>query len=203
MREALASAYPGTPDLVDAIVSDSKGLPMWRPVRAATIRAVAQVDAASDMVWMFQEEFVDWMESMRVQARRAAGEAVGIPRGRRRGIIERGERITPPEALAIAHYRAGLKLPAGLEALDPDAFEAWFTPRFGSVMHIHKAISMSRNRLTDAMRGYTIEKGHRIPRTPNVQAIRALDWVWRIGPYSPYGERPHVPLFPGQEDKLP
>lgn len=203
MGDALArvslTTYPGTHDLAESLVNDSMREQAWRPVRAMAIRARETRAANSGLTWMTTEEFNAWMDTFTRYRRQGACTNVGITAGRRRAIMG-GEKITPAEALAVAHFRAGLPLPCDLEAAD---FKAWFMPRFAGLTAICETLAIKPKTLASYLHGYSIDHGQRIARKPARAVVRALDWVWKVGPFSPYGERPGAPLFPSQPGGLP
>lgn len=197
IEKVCADTYEGTREIVLALVKESTNVPAWRPVRAAALMALG---IGENSVWMTTEEFAAWIEkNFPMRQRGATGrmmDAVGFGKARRASLLA-GERVRKVEALAMAHYGAGLPLPCPVG--DVDAFSTWATEKFGAVRVVNAALELSESYVTDRMRGYDINGG-RVPREPDALLIRALDWVWRMGAFSPYGQRPGAHPFPQQTE---
>lgn len=193
-----AETYEGTREIVDAVVKESMHIPSWRPVRAAALMALGMGEV---QVWMTTEEFTTWLERNFPLRKRSAtiglAEAIGIG-VRRRATLLAGGAVWKIEALAMAHYAAGLPLPVPVG--DVDAFSTWVMQKFGAVRAVTAALDLGPTYVSDRMRGYDINNGGRLVREPEVDIIRALDWVWRMGAFSPYGQRAGAHPFPQQED---
>lgn len=183
--------YVGSKEVIEEIVTESAHVPAWRPVRAAAVRALAVKESVQP--WMWPAEFWHWAGGLRRGERGVFQSETGIAPARRKAIMH-GAPISPSEALAIAHYRAGLPVPIELESA---AFETWFMPRFGAARPVARVLCVNPETLTDQMRGYALTSGGRALRKPDITLVRALDWVWRVGPFSPYGDRLGE-AFPGQ-----
>lgn len=195
IRTVVAGAFEGTQEIVEAVVKESTHLPAWRPVRAAAALALAGEQHRAVNPWMTTAEFADWVAGFRKNDRGLIQTAVGIAPSRRKSILD-GAPISRTEALAIAHYRAGLPLP--LPVGDVAAFGAWVVPRFGPVRALSRTLGLSEDYINDRLNGFDITHSARVIRTPEVSLIRAMDWVWRVGPISPYGRRLPGAAFPGQ-----
>lgn len=202
INRIVAGTFEGTDALVARVVKDSAAnMPSWRAARAGVAMAIA--DAASkDHVWMTTAEFAAWFSRFVAPPRPGARlrvsmeEVVGIATHRRRAIMD-GARIRKWEALAMAHYAIhGDVLP--IAPGDPAAFNAWVTGNFGFVEAIARAVEVEARYISSRMAGYRMVDGQRFARTPEQPIIRALDWVLRVGPYSPYGHRLPAQAFPGQ-----
>lgn len=195
MDRLTANTYVGTREVVDALIKDSSWHPpAWRPVRAAAARALGLREAEGH-IWMTAEEFGRWLETYTPGKRGEPLRQVGIARSRRAAILDERMPIKAIEALAIAHYRAGLPVPCELA---PEAFEAWFTPRFGYAAAVANVLGVNGRLITEQMRGFAVTSAGRAQRLPDITLVRALDWVWRVGPISPYGATPPGAAYPGQ-----
>ena len=84
-------------------------------------------------------------------------------------------------ALAAAHY--ALQLPAPAVDSSHVAFAAWFFDRFPSdrIAQLAEHLDCTEETIRKALRGYTLVKGERAPRSPTPQLLRALDWIYRLG----------------------
>lgn len=189
IKEATAGTAEGTSDIVAAVIKESTGVPAWRPVRESALMAMAAVDPPKDQVWMTTNEFEYFLgEHFQPNTKRAANLAsfLGIGK-RRRAAMLAGARITKVEAMACAHYATGQLVPlmVGSVAL----FEAWITKSFGAAKPLADALGVADSYILDRMKGYAFTRGQRVERVPDVTIIRAIDWVWRVGPFSPYGHR--------------
>lgn len=191
--------YPGTDELVERLVAESKNHPAWRAVRAAAVRALH--DTQQPRVWMTKAEFADWITVQNIVVRRRKEplkplEAVSIASSRK-GKILRGEAaVSKVEALACAHF--ALRLPMPVAPGDVAGFNDWTDATFGAVAHIETWLELNRAHIGDRMRGYDIVKGEQRPRAPDAGLIRAMDWTARMGTACPYGVQPKVAVFPGQ-----
>lgn len=176
---------------------NSTAWPGWRRVSAAALLALAD---DGDRVWMTTEEFVAWRAFMGISGARhtriRVREMIGMAHTRLKTVMD-GGRINRVESLACAHSLFGLTLP--IEEGDSEAFAGWFPARFGAQTPIARYLRFPNNHIGDRIRGYVVKDGKRIPRAPEVDLIRALDWVDVMGPWSPYGEKPVVKAWPGQE----
>lgn len=196
-KALVAGTYEGTQEVVEAVVAASNRTPAWRAVRAAAVMALAVENTpAAQHEHMRTDEFRTWVEAFTAQGGRMSDIAaeIGMAATRRLSILG-GARIEKSEALACAHWAAGLPLPIDLK---PEAFAEWFMPRFGGARAVARALGVRETTISDQMRGYEVTSAGRAERLPNVRVVRALDWCWRVGPFSPYGARLPAPAFPGQ-----
>lgn len=191
-------AHPGTAELIEALVRESIYGPHWRPIRSAAVMAMA-VSAAGDHVWMTTAEFDAW-KAMHFPDRRR-GATSGLMRvldmGKGRlASIRAGSPVKKWEALACAHYALGLPLP--IESGNPEVFARWIVETFGATVSIAGAAGLAKDRIADRMSGRELCRGVSVKREPEEAMIRALDWIRRVGPFSPYGQRAQAEAFPGQ-----
>lgn len=196
-----ANTWEGTQPIVEKLVLESTYRPAWRPVRAlATMAMAAQTVDHRTHVWMSTAEFQHWHATHFEWRRRGPKlkDELGIAKTRRLALRD-GAAVTKIEALAFAHYAAGLPLPC---ELTPDDLADWFAPRFSASEGVAAVLHMKADTLLAKMRGYAMKAGVRVAREPDVTLLRALDWVWRVGPFSPYGARIPAPVFPGQPEDL-
>jgi hypothetical protein len=192
----------GTREIVEAIVKESGAIPAWRPVRASAVLAMAAAAAPKDHVWMTCEEFAAFADRFFPLQKAGGGvkplaKHIGVAMKRRRAIIA-GEPVRKIEALACAHYAAGLPLP--IAPGDVRAFHEWFHGVFGAARAVGIALGISHGYIPERLAGYELAGGARRARSPDEQLIRALDWMRRMGAVSPYGDRLGVPAWPGQAE---
>lgn len=204
LEQLTRGRYADAPALVQATLDESKGVFAWRPVRAAALVALAEIEA-EDRVWMTLEEFAAWRATHRIDDMRfgyiRTREAIGMASSRIKALVAglKGEPVTPIsviEALACAHFSMGLKPP--VPAGDVEAFSEWFGPRFGAVEPLARWLKVRGETITDRLRGYDMRDGRRRDRLPEIDMIRAMDWIWRVGPVCPFGIRQPVEIWPGQ-----
>ncbi len=193
-----AESYPGAQDLVMQIVDESKQLRSWRPLRAAA----AALEPREDPIWMTADQFSRWHIGEMAIRRKLANEIrpaadLGISATVRAGYLNGSQTIPKIIALACAHISAGHALPVPAE--DHELFAHWFHPRFGAVESITDFLDMGKSQIADRLKGYQMVEGVRRVRQPGPALIRALDWVYRVGPFCPYGDGMAAPVFPGQE----
>lgn len=195
-RLALGS-IPGTESLLLAVRRQSAGVDSWRPLRSALQHATAD---SSPRVWMTTDEFNRWFKEQAVLhiKRKREGpnptEALNMNPRRKRQLIHGEDTPSKIEALACAHYAMRFDLPA--EAQDDRAFDAWCVEHFGGPNYFLAAwLGITSSALAAAMLGYRMQAGQRVASKPRVALIRALDWVRRMGPVCPYGERPVAATF--------
>ena len=124
-------------------------------------------------------------------------EAIGLSGTQFRRRLKGAKRITKSEALACSHYLLGWATP--VPAGDSAAFADWFYPRFGGTECIGEWLEVRPRALCDRLRGFEVRDGQRIKRGPETSLVRALDWVWRIGPACPYGAVKRAPAWPDQK----
>jgi hypothetical protein len=172
----LGRTYPGTPELVATIISESKNHPAWRPARAGALMALAE---EQPRIWMTQQQFIDWLDVNSWVSRR------------------RKEGVSKVEALACAHYHARFDVPT--PPGDVNAFAIWVNDTFGAARRIGEWLDLTNTIITDRMRGFDIDLGRRRVRAPEIDLIRAMDFVARCGPFVPYGIREPVEYFPKAE----
>lgn len=197
---ACKGAWEGTRDIVEVIVNESRQLHAWRPVRAAALMAIRDIEAAGeDRIVMSAEEFKAWRKTALAVAReRGEGnylERVGLSGFQARGYSEKG--ATKMVGLACAHFLMGLPMP--IEPGDARAFDGWYTPRFGAVDRVATWLGVSTPYLTARLKGFEVLKGVRYAREPEIYLIRALDWLWSVGPVCPYGRKADLQIWPGQD----
>lgn len=192
LEKLAENKWPDTSDLVDSIFEESTRGYAWRPKRAA----IAHAEAFS-VCWMKPEEFTHWLIAGRASARKLRVPLPHVALSLNRdavGDYQAGRRSVPKiTALACAHWAFNLTPPT----FEDESFDQWFAVRFGEATKIEEWLNMARGLLPDYLRGFEIRSGSRVDKIPHPTLIRALDWVWRKGPFVPYGERaPEV--FPGQ-----
>lgn len=197
-----SNTYLGTNELVEALVAEStNSMKAWRPVRAATVAALSVERSRGTRTWMTQAEFGAWAQQHFPTGRKTAGltmeVAVGITKKRRKSILE-GSEVTPTEALAMAHFST-LGWARPIMPGNAEVFSAWYTPKFGAALPAAMVLEIKDATISDRLRGYALKRGARHERLPEIGLIRALDWLYRVGPFCPYGERPPGAAFPGQE----
>lgn len=195
-----AGLYAEVDGLFLAVVDESSGPYAWRPVRAAALRAIG--DQNGGRTWMTVDEFRRWVDQQTLLAKKAKTgvkpmEAVGLSDYLKLKIFKQERQVSKVEALAMAHYAHGRPVP--VEPGNAAAFDAWFTPRFGAYSAAAAFLEMRADTLGDRIRGYEIALGQRIPRAPDITLIRALEWIWSVGPFCPYGEQRPPAVWPGQE----
>ena len=125
-------------------------------------------------------------------------EALGMSTNRARGILRGETPITKTIALACAHVDIGRAVPIPMET---EAFQAWFSERFVSPHAISKWMEVNYEWLCNMLRGFRMAEGVRVPIKPTMVVVRALDWIWSIGPVVPYGERAPIAVAPGTEPR--
>lgn len=187
--------WPGTEDLTGILLQDSVGRQVWRASRAAIIHGCVR------RPWMTPAEFDRWIVDQnavrRARIRRTKAtdeptifEAIGMNssggRSRKSTLLRGVQPFTLVEALACAHYAQGLPLP--VQPGDVGGFAAWFEERFHGGAGITDWLGVNHNHVSDRCRGFSLRDGRRVDRAPEIDIIRALDWVWRFGPFCPYGE---------------
>jgi hypothetical protein len=184
--------------LIGAAIAQSMNPPCWRPVRAALV--LAATEPAKGHRWMTPAEAEAWILRHFPPNRQVRGygidAAVGISKNRRRSILD-GALVHKAEAMAMAHYGVFGRDRPLLEDSSPAAFSEWFTANFANARAVGAAIDRTSHFLTERMVGFSIERGVRVPRLADAGTIRALDWLLRVGPHVPYGDRLGV-AFPGQ-----
>lgn len=199
IKNVVAGSYAGTQEIVERVVKESVGPVSWRPVRAAAAMALALEGAGAHHCWMTQAEFEAWYLRFASGKRAHVREVealVGIGHPRMKRLIA-GEAVTKTEALAMAHYAIfGARLP--IEAHHAPTFAAWYEAHFAATRTPADTLCVAKAYISDRMRGYGIDHGQRVAREPGVALIRALDWMLRVGPCSPYGVRLGA-AYPGQK----
>lgn len=172
------------------------GVAGWTPARAGALGAITDTD---ERVWMTTAEFEAFRERLQLGRRGRTGllqSELNIGKGRLKAILD-GSPISRLEALACAHFSLGFEMP--IRPGEPAAFAAWVAPRFGETKPVCKWLQLRTDHIVDRMVGYDLVNGKKLARVPQADLIRALDWVYRVGPVSPYGERPWVAIWPDQE----
>jgi hypothetical protein len=201
LKGLVAGAYVDTGPVVQAIVKESAYHGAWRPVRAAAILAMAAKENVATS-WMTAEEFEALVKAAGMEGRRRGSterlrEDLGMTSLRRQKLLNGSAEASKIEALACAHL--SLRFPMPVPAGDCAAFGRWVMPRFGAVEPVADFLGVRGAYILDRVKGFEITRGERRPRSPEPDLIRALDWLWRMGPVNPFGKAPRPPLWPGQE----
>lgn len=191
VADATKGCWDGTQAIVAEVVHESRGQPVWKPVRAATMLAQNNADP-----FMYPEEFARWRIMAKGLAR--AMKLVGHPReimgfsttyyrdlGNAARCAKKGYRISKVYALACAHFSMGYDAPTDAAGLKP-----WFWERFAQLASAADALDLDKSALSSYLHGYRLEQGEKVLTPAPPYVIRALDWLWRNGPSSPYGPRP-------------
>lgn len=155
-------------------------------------------DAASQAVarsrdpggsWMTPDQFAQWCERFFPSGRQigdAMERAIGVPKRaakmRRDGLIV----ISKTEALACAHYAMGFPVPT--PPGNTEAFAEWLASRFVAANAVNGWLELSGGYVANRVRGFVLRDGVRHPAPADVGMIRALDWVYRVGPVVPWIE---------------
>lgn len=201
-----AGTWEGTEEAVASLVQESMHKHGWKPVRAGALLNLADLNRKG--VWMTPEEFKTWIGIAKALAKQrkepiaVAQHDLGLTKGRiydlqrPERVALRGLKISKMEALACAHYVMGFDHP--VPPGDADALSAWFEPRFGNVTNAAAFLDVTDSWLGARLRGWMLSRGNRKVTLPEGFLVRALDWVWRVGPICPYGDRPSVDIWPGQ-----
>lgn len=194
--EVARGAWEGTADLVEAVAAESRYAHGWRPLRAALVRAVADLESGGGQVWD-GARFTAWEAEAKLIAKaRGDGklsERLGLSPLQWRKARKDG--LDKARALACLHYSLGLPMP--IPAEDTRAFDEWYRPRFGGVDRVADWLGVSKDWLGDRLRGYELVGAKRSDRLPPAWLIRALDWLFTVGPITPF-ETPFAPYWPGQ-----
>lgn len=199
---ATDGCWPGTKEAVSALVLESRREGAWKPARAGLLHAVAPIVS----VHMRPAEFFLWRKQSTRLAKMLARtetprEDLGISPGRYADLGSENRTkvrrlvITKVEALACAHYLLGLDKPC-----TPAELSAWFWPRFGQVAPIAAWLDEEQTGFSARINGHQVRDGVRHDVVASGALIRALDWVHRIGPFNPYGDRPDPVLWPPKGD---
>lgn len=192
--------WDGTAPMLETLAYESKHMHAWRPVRAAVVAAMRDLQEPQDGPVMSGAEFETWRAEAKLLAKaREDGnpyDRIGISAYQAR---EFGKNGAPKMiALACAHYLLGRPLP--IPSGDPRALDEWYTPRFGGVERVGEWLGVSGNWMTVRMRGFEMVRGERVERKPEAHLIRALDWLANVGPIVPYGaRRGPLAIWPGQD----
>jgi hypothetical protein len=199
LDQLTANCYPDTPELVLAIVAESKNHAAWRPGRAGALRGLAEMNR---QVWMRPDEFADWILVQSAAGRKRGEtlkpiEKLGMTSKRKLRLIRGDAEVSAVEALACAHVAMNFAMP--VEPGDVDAFARWVAATFGGVERLSKFLRITNTQIGDRMRGFDVVGDFRVPRAPEAALIRALHWIARCGPVCPYGEELAVKTWPGQE----
>lgn len=200
VQEAAAGCWPGTEELIAALVAESRHKGAWKPVRAAVLTSTAGPGEQH----MTTDQFALWKKQARALAKitgrtekpvddlgmnaKRFAELGNANRQRTKKIY-----VSRSEALGCAHYLMGLDKPC-----TPAELRDWFWERFGALAHVHPFLDMQAQAFASRINGYWIDDGVRKDVTPEGHFIRALDWIWRFGPINPYGDRPAVAFWPEQ-----
>jgi hypothetical protein len=204
VAEACSGSWGGTAEAVDKLIHESMHVYGWRPARAALLYALADLARPVDYgeeepMWMSGPEFARWRAEIKLvaKARKQAMKAqdfLGVSDFQ----VRLMEKTGAPKwiALACAHALFGHDLP--VPADDVDAFREWYDARFRAVDRVAAWLGVGHKWLSCRMSGFEMVGGQRAERSPSAGLIRACDWLWRMGPYCPYGPLPPVELWPGQ-----
>lgn len=174
------------------------GLPSWRLTAALNALAGENRD-----VWMTPETFGAFQDRFfPLNGRKGPkiADEIGLSgaqaRERRSGRLP----VKKYEALSCAHYALGFPIPLTLTdgVADTDDFQAWFAPRFGMTPPVNGWLDLAEHSLAALMRGYQSRGAGRIPRLADAGHLRALDWVWRVGPVVPWTST-GAAVYTGQE----
>lgn len=201
--ELARGTWDGTEELLLSITYESMHAFGWRPRRTAALYAEADLGVDGDRTFMSGAEFAAWEENAKALAkvrgedRKVAQAVLGISRFQARDYAENG--ASKIIAVACAHYLFGLPMPIAAE--DPRAFDAWYRPRFGGTERVGQWLQVNPDWIGARLRGFEVIKDSRHTRLPPAHLIRACDWLWRIGPFCPYGDRKAVPLWTGHDIK--
>lgn len=193
LERVASNRWPDCADLMHEIAYESQRVRSWRPARAGALVALQK-----SRVWMTLDEFENFLANTRLPKLRGKVLSERLEIGKKRlKAIREGSPISRVEALACAHYQLGLALP--VPAGDVEAFGPWVNARFGAFEAIGNFLGIRGDDITNRIRGYDTRKGGRVPCKPGPQLIRALDWVYRVGPSCPFGDAPDVEYWPGHE----
>lgn len=154
---------------------------IWTPQADAFWRLSNAPDA-----WMAPEQFAAiWATHFhRAIARPSGAQAVGIGKEVADRIMSGERPIKKVEALAVAHFLLGLPAPGG-------CFADWFTARFGLAgPEVSAWLELpARRGVGRPVPGMNLE-ACLAGDPPNVALVRALDWLYRAGPLTPFEARP-------------
>lgn len=202
VQEAAAGCWPGTDELIGALVQESRHKGAWKPARAALLMMLA----GPGEVHMTADQFALWKKQARALAKITGRtekpvDDLGIhpKRFAELGNAERQRTkriyVSRAEALACAHYLAGFEKPC-----TPEGLADWFFPRFGAFASVAPLFDLDARAVASRINGYWVDDGVRKDVVAEGYFIRALDWVWRFGILNPYGRRPPVAFWPEQEE---
>lgn len=212
MKHNTFGTYEGTSDLVEILIAESKFAFGWRPARAGLLYALRDCNLPSDTVYMTPERFAAWVDEAKLVSgargsKMKPSEILGLSNHQIRAMAV-GHRDVPATgvtskmiALACAHYSMGLELP--VPAGDARALDEWFRLRFGGTDRVVQWLGITAKTLSDRLRGYGIRGNKRYERQPEAFVIRALDWLYTVGPICPFGPKPAVDIWPGQSKEIP
>lgn len=214
INHTTVGTYEGTGDLVEILIAESKHAYGWRPGRAGLLYALreSRLSAADDdTVYMTPERFETWLkEAKAISKARGDGltvnEILGLTtrqiKAMKSGLNNRPARGVTSRAIALAcaHYTMGLEMPVPAE--DWRALDAWYRPRFGGTDRVIRWMRVNEKTLADRLRGYSLRGEERVAMEPEAYWVRALDWLYTVGPVCPYGEKPAVDIWPGQAAAL-
>lgn len=185
-------SWRGTAAMIERIIAESSHVARWTPCRAAVLSLTCRRD-----VWMTPAQFGDYLLAQDFLAKKKGTpkpvDALGL-KAVKLDYLRGVRAVSKLHALAMAHFAAGLPLP--IEAENTEAFGAWFAQRFGQAAPVTAFLDVSQSYITDRLRGYDITTKGRAERLPSAALLRALDWVLRFGPFSPYGEPVENITFP-------
>ncbi|MBU0801377.1 MAG: hypothetical protein KKA05_10320 [Alphaproteobacteria bacterium] len=191
IQRLVAGTTPNTRPLLEALLAESTYPANWKPLRAAMEIMVVEDHGR---VWMSPEQLTTWKAEAKALCR-----ARGLPTTRIHDHIGMSAAmlkvrcagsvpVTKLESLACAHFAFGLDLP--IAAGDARAFADWFRPLFGGTTQVSRWLGIDHDMIDARMAGFAIRGGKRFERSPEIGMIRALDWLIRIGPITPYSPVP-------------
>lgn len=200
IQEAAAGCWPGTEELIAALVQESRHKGAWKPARAALLSMLAgpgerHMTATEFGIWKKQARQLAKITGRKERpvedlgmAEKRFAELSSENRHRAKGIS-----ISRSEALACAHYLMNLPKPC-----TPEELKEWFWERFGAFAHVAPLLDMTPLAFSSRINGYWIDDNVRKTVVPEGHFIRALDWIWRFGILNPYGDRPAISFWPDQ-----
>lgn len=186
-------SWRGTAPMIEKVMAESSHAPRWTPTRSAILATTV----ATGVLWMTPDQFNDFLLAQDFLAKKKGTpkpiDALGL-KAVKLDYLRGVRAISKVHALAMAHFAAGLPMP--IEPEKTEAFDIWFTTRFGQAAPVTAFLDVAQCYITDRLRGFDITTKGRAVRLPSAALIRALDWVLRFGPFCPYGERVELITFP-------
>jgi hypothetical protein len=186
-------SWQGTAAMIEKVMAESSHARRWTPTRSAVLATTV----ANRVLWMTPAQFNDFLLAQDFLAKKKGTpkpvDALGL-KAVKMDYLRGARAVTKVHALAMAHFAAGLPMP--IEPENTEAFDQWFTERFGQAAPVTAFLDVSQSYITDRLRGFDITTKGRAVRLPSAALIRALDWVLRFGPFCPYGEPVELFTFP-------